>query len=96
MQGMPAVGMQASGLGGANDARRPVTAAVAVAAVIWGWAVAQYPRMLQPNLTIAQAVATRPVLMATLICLSVGSALLVPSLAWLYLLFQRRPTHEES
>jgi disulfide bond formation protein DsbB len=33
MQGMPAVGIQASGAGGVNDARRPVTAAVAVAAV---------------------------------------------------------------
>ena len=47
-------------------------------------------------LTIAQAAASRPVLVATLLCLSTGTVLLVPSLAWLYLLFQRGPTHQES
>ena len=71
-----------------------VTAALVVAAVIWGWAFALYPLMLQPNLTIAQAAANRPVLVATLLCLSVGSVLLVPSLAWLYLLFQRGPADQ--
>ena len=34
-----------------------VAAAVAVTAVLWAWAVAQYPKLLQPNLTVAGAAA---------------------------------------
>jgi cytochrome bd ubiquinol oxidase subunit II len=66
-----------------------LTAALAVAAVLWGWAAAQYPWLLNPGLTIGQAAADRPVLLATLVSLGAGTVLLVPSLAWLYLLFQR-------
>jgi cytochrome d ubiquinol oxidase subunit II len=66
-----------------------LAAALAVAAVIWGWAAAQYPYLLQPRLTIAAAAATRSVLLATLIALIVGAVLLIPSLTWLYLIFQR-------
>jgi cytochrome d ubiquinol oxidase subunit II len=65
------------------------TAAIAVAAVLWGWAVAQYPHMLPPDLDYAEAAARPPVLAATLIVAAVGSLLLLPSLGWLYLLFQR-------
>lgn len=64
---------------------------VAVTAVIWAWAVAQYPFLLQQRLTITAAAATQSVLLATLICLAVGAVLLVPSLAWLYVTFQRGP-----
>jgi cytochrome d ubiquinol oxidase subunit II len=63
-------------------------AALAVAAVLWGWAVAQYPRMLPPNLDYAAA-ARPPVLTATLITVGVGALLLLPSLGWLYAIFQR-------
>ncbi len=66
-----------------------LTAAAAVTAVLWAWALAQYPQLLNPGLTISQAAATRAVLSATAISLGVGAVLLVPSLAWLYLLFQR-------
>jgi cytochrome d ubiquinol oxidase subunit II len=66
-----------------------LTAAAAVTAVLWAWALAQYPNLLSPGLTIASAAATRPVLVATLVSLAVGAVLLVPSLTWLYLLFQR-------
>lgn len=68
-----------------------LTAALAVAAVLWAWAVAQYPQLLNPGLTISQAAANRTVLQAVLISLGIGAVLLVPSLAWLYLLFQRGP-----
>ena len=64
-------------------------AAVAVAAVLWGWALAQYPRMLPPKLDYTTAAARPPVLVATLAAVGVGSLLLVPSLGWLYVLFQR-------
>jgi cytochrome bd ubiquinol oxidase subunit II len=43
------------------------------------------------RLTITAAAATHGVLLAALISLCVGAALLVPSLAWLYILFQRSP-----
>lgn len=66
-----------------------ITAAVAVAAVLWAWAVAQYPYLLGGRLTIAAAAASREVLTATLISMAVGAAILLPSLAWLYSLFQK-------
>jgi cytochrome bd ubiquinol oxidase subunit II len=68
-----------------------VTAALAVTAVIWGWAVGQYPDMLHGHLTIEQAAAGRAVLQAVLASLAVGAVLLAPSLLWLLVLFQRTP-----
>jgi cytochrome d ubiquinol oxidase subunit II len=68
-----------------------VTAALAVAAVLWGWGAAQYPHLLAaaPGLTVAQAAAGRATLQATMISVGVGVVLLAPSLLWLFLLFQR-------
>ncbi|HEY3733642.1 MAG TPA: cytochrome d ubiquinol oxidase subunit II [Streptosporangiaceae bacterium] len=66
-----------------------LTAALAVTAVLWAWAAAQYPDLLGPGLTIGGAAANRSVLVATLVSLGVGAVLLVPSLSWLYILFQR-------
>jgi cytochrome d ubiquinol oxidase subunit II len=66
-----------------------VTAAIAVAAVVWGWAVGQYPWMLQGALTIEEAAASRAVLQAVLASLGVGALLFLPPLAWLFVLFQR-------
>jgi cytochrome d ubiquinol oxidase subunit II len=63
-------------------------------AIIWGWAVAQYPYLLEPDLTIAQAAASPVVMRAVLVSLTVGSLLLVPSLALLFVLFQREHTQE--
>jgi cytochrome d ubiquinol oxidase subunit II len=71
-----------------------LTAALAVAAVLWAWALAQYPHLLDPGLTISQAAANHTVLEAVLISLGVGALVLVPSLAWLYLLFQHNPAVE--
>jgi cytochrome d ubiquinol oxidase subunit II len=68
-----------------------LTAALAVTAVLWGWAVAQYPTMLPPSTTYTLAAATPAVLTATLAVSGAGALLLLPSLAWLFLLFQRRP-----
>ena len=68
-----------------------VSAALAVASVLWGWGAAQYPHLLPgaPGLTVAQAAAGPATLQATTISVGVGIVLLVPSLAWLFLLFQR-------
>ncbi len=68
-----------------------ITAATAVAALLWSWGVAQYPAMLPPSVTVAGSASQSSVLTASLAALAVGAVLLVPSLFWLYALFQRRP-----
>jgi cytochrome bd ubiquinol oxidase subunit II len=64
------------------------SAALAVAAVIAGWAAAQSPRLL-PGLTVAAGAADRPTLIATIIGVAVGALVLVPSLLLLYTLVLR-------
>src|SRR5437667_2508886 len=59
------------------------TAAVAVAATIAGWAVAQNPVFLQ-GLTIRQAAAGHDTLVAVVVAILVGALLLFPSLALLF------------
>jgi cytochrome bd ubiquinol oxidase subunit II len=65
-----------------------VSAALAVAAVVAGWAAAQEPYVL-PGLTVRAAAAGRATLIATIIGVAVGAAVLVPSLALLYALVLR-------
>lgn len=65
------------------------TAALAVVAVLWGWAAGQYPYMLEPSLSIEDAAGARATQQAMLAVLGVGSLLLVPALAWLFVLVQR-------
>jgi cytochrome bd ubiquinol oxidase subunit II len=64
------------------------TAAVAVAAVVVGWAAAQAPRFL-PGMTVTQAAAGRSTLTALIIAVACGAIVLVPSLALLFTLFLR-------
>jgi cytochrome bd ubiquinol oxidase subunit II len=66
-----------------------LVAALAVTAILWGWGVAQYPNMLEPDVSVAASAAQDSVLAATLLTLAVGAALLIPSLGLLYWLFQR-------
>jgi cytochrome d ubiquinol oxidase subunit II len=66
-----------------------VTAALTVTAVLWAWGAGQYPLLLPPGTSVTQAQASAEVLTAVLATLSVGAVLLVPSLLWLYMLFQR-------
>ena len=65
-----------------------LTAALAVAAVVIGWALEQTPRFL-PGLTVTQAAAGRSTLIAVIIAVCCGSVALVPSLALLFGLFLR-------
>jgi cytochrome d ubiquinol oxidase subunit II len=64
------------------------SAALAVAAVIAGWAAAQEPELL-PGLTVRAAAAGRATLIATIIAVAAGAAVLVPSLGLLYTLVLR-------
>ena len=64
------------------------SAAVAVAAVVAGWALAQEPRFL-PGLTVAQAAASRDTLIAVVVAVAAGAVILAPSLALLFTLTLR-------
>jgi cytochrome d ubiquinol oxidase subunit II len=65
-----------------------LTAALAVTAVVVGWAAAQAPRFL-PGMTVTQAAAGRSTLIALVIAVACGSVILLPSLALLFTLFLR-------
>jgi cytochrome bd ubiquinol oxidase subunit II len=86
------VGLVGSALAGAATlfwvARRRLeaarwSAAVAVGAIVAGWALAQRPQFL-PGLTIEQAAAGHSTLVATIVSLAIGALLLIPSLALLF------------
>ncbi len=70
------------------------SAALAVTAIIAGWALAQAPQLL-PGLTVAQAAASRPVLIALLAAIAAGAALLFPSLGLLFGLVLRGRFEDE-
>jgi cytochrome d ubiquinol oxidase subunit II len=66
-----------------------VCAAGAVAAVIGGWGVAQYPYLLGTHLTIDQAAAPEATLAWILGVFGVAVVTVIPSLMLLYVLDQR-------
>ena len=59
------------------------SAALAVAAVIAGWAFARYPTLL-PGLTVRQAAASHDTLVTLVVAVVAGALLLFPSLALLF------------
>jgi cytochrome d ubiquinol oxidase subunit II len=61
-----------------------LTAAVAVAAIVVGWALAQSPYVLPPDLTLDEAAAGDATLSAVVISMAVGMLVLGPSLWFLY------------
>jgi cytochrome bd ubiquinol oxidase subunit II len=67
-----------------------VTAGLAAAAVLWAWGAAQYPVLLLPDATVESTAAHPAVLYALLGSTVVGAAILLPSLWWLFTLFQRQ------
>jgi len=67
-----------------NPAR--VSAALAVAAIVAGWALAQRPYLL-PGLTVSEAAAGRSTLIAVVVTVAIGTVVLVPSLVLLFGLF---------
>jgi cytochrome d ubiquinol oxidase subunit II len=60
------------------------TAAAAVTAIVAGWAVAQQPYLLPPDLTVEQAAAPNATLVALLVSTALGMLILVPALVWLF------------
>ena len=72
---------------------RPL-AVLAVTAVIWGWALAQYPFLLPPHLTINDAAAPAAAGVAELIVVAIIVVLVGPSFVLLFTLAQRGTLRE--
>lgn len=90
-----ATGVAAVGAIGALWIRRyrvaRVAAAIQVSLILWGWALAQYPYVVPPALTIAAAAAPAVTLTLVLWALAAGALVLFPSLAYLFRVFKRYP-----
>lgn len=65
-----------------------VLAALQVALTVTGWGLAQYPAIVAPDLTIADAAAPPAVIRAVAGALAVGAVLLFPALIYLYRVFK--------
>lgn len=76
------------------DRLAPPVAAATVVAVLAGWASAQYPYLLPPDLEIEQAAAGDATLEGFLIALPLGALILVPSLFLLFRLFAAESPEE--
>lgn len=62
-----------------------------IACILAAWAVAQYPYLIIPDVTIASAAAPESVLLATTLASAAGMVILLPSLWYLFYIFKGRP-----
>jgi len=67
-----------------------VTAAIAVASVVWGWGLAQYPYLFPTSLSLAVGSAPTGSLVAEFVVAGLALLLVAPAFALLYVLQQRR------
>ena len=67
-----------------------LAAASQVVLILWGWALAQYPYAIRPNLTLTDAAAPTNVQVLLLQVLGVGAVVLIPSLLYLFGIFGPR------
>ena len=65
--------------------------AVSGTVLSWGWALALYPYLIPPDLTIRAAAAPRITLVLVLWALTAGALVLFPSLIYLLRVFKREP-----
>jgi cytochrome d ubiquinol oxidase subunit II len=64
---------------------------VQVSFIVWGWAVAQYPYLVPPDLTIVAAAAPAATLRLILQAMGLGAVVLLPSLVYLFRVFKAAP-----
>jgi cytochrome bd ubiquinol oxidase subunit II len=67
-----------------------ILAIVQVTLILWGWGLAQFPYLLEPDLTFSNSAAPENVLKVLLIALLAGALLLFPSLWYLFRVFKTR------
>jgi cytochrome bd ubiquinol oxidase subunit II len=72
-----------------HDAWARGAAVLAMAGLVWGWGLAQFPRLVGPNVTVASSAAPPAELHAIAIALGAGTLLLLPSLWLLHVAFRR-------
>ena len=65
-----------------------VAAAGQVTLILLGWCLAQYPNLIMPDVTVANAGAPAATLRLLLLALGAGTVILLPSLVFLFRLFQ--------
>jgi cytochrome bd ubiquinol oxidase subunit II len=58
--------------------------------ILVGWGLAQYPNLVTPDITVANAAAPETTLRLLVMALGFGTLLLLPSLAWLFYIFKVR------
>jgi len=68
-----------------------IAAAAQVSFILWGWALAQYPYVVPPDLSIERTAAPSSTLELVLIALAAGALVLIPSLAYLFRIFKTTP-----
>ncbi|MCU1366861.1 MAG: putative cytochrome bd-I oxidase subunit [Ilumatobacteraceae bacterium] len=71
-------------------ARARVGAVIAVAAVVIGWGVAQYPDVLVDHAEIGDVAGARSTLYGLLIVFAIAAVTAVPAMVWLFVLVNRR------
>jgi cytochrome d ubiquinol oxidase subunit II len=59
-----------------------------VTLILWGWAFAQFPFLVRPEITIFNAGSSETTLMYLLIALGLGALILFPSFCYLYIIFK--------
>ncbi|HEX7785485.1 MAG TPA: cytochrome d ubiquinol oxidase subunit II, partial [Methylomirabilota bacterium] len=62
-----------------------------VSLIVWGWAAAQYPFLVPPDLTVQSAAAPQVTLRLVLLALALGAVVLVPSMLYLFRVFKSAP-----
>jgi cytochrome bd ubiquinol oxidase subunit II len=67
-----------------------------VSLIFWGWALAQYPYLLPPTMTVRNTAAAHSTLRLTLIALAGGAVILLPSLWYLFRVFKSTPADNTS
>jgi cytochrome bd ubiquinol oxidase subunit II len=96
-RGLPAVvvalvafGVAVAGLRAGRDRLARAALVVAQAGLVWGWGLAQFPRLVGPRLTVARAAAPAAELHAVAWALAAGAVLLLPSLWLLHSAFRAK------
>jgi len=67
-------------------ARARVGAVIAVAAIVIGWGVGQYPNILVDHAEIDEVIGARPTQIGLIIVFGLAGVTVIPALAWLYVL----------
>jgi cytochrome bd ubiquinol oxidase subunit II len=67
--------------------RARVAAATQVSLIVWGWALAQYPFLIRPDVTVQNAAAPVVTLRLLVMLLALGALVLFPALGYLFSVF---------